>query len=98
MEVHAHVLYSLLQWTAIIFRIRLNEIKPATSQLRISDDYICITYSVQNGVQRHCSNPNPLSRTILGIGVQYTCVLWTPWDQPKVSRLLRCPDFPGQFI
>ena len=27
-----------------------------------------------------------------------TCVLWTPWDQPKVSRLSRCPDFPGQFI
>ena len=26
-----------------------------------------------------------------------TCVLWTPWDQPKVSRLSRCPDFPGQF-
>ena len=27
-----------------------------------------------------------------------TCVLWTPWDQSKVSRLSRCPDFPGQFI
>ena len=26
-----------------------------------------------------------------------TCVLWRPWDQPKVSRLSRCPDFPGQF-
>ena len=26
-----------------------------------------------------------------------TCLLWTPWDQPKVSRLSRCPDFPGQF-
>ena len=25
-----------------------------------------------------------------------TCVLWTPWDQPKVPRLSRCPDFPGQ--
>ena len=22
-----------------------------------------------------------------------TCVLRTPWDQPKVSRLSRCPDF-----
>ena len=22
-----------------------------------------------------------------------TCVLWTPWDQQKVSRLSRCPDF-----
>ena len=30
--------------------------------------------------------------------VSGTCVLWTPWDQPKVSRLSRCPDFPGQFI
>ena len=27
-----------------------------------------------------------------------TCVLWTPWDQPKVSRLSRCPDFPGQLL
>ena len=27
-----------------------------------------------------------------------TCVLWIPWDQPKVSRLSRCPDIPGQFI
>ena len=27
-----------------------------------------------------------------------TCVLWTPWDQQKVSRLSRCPDFPGHFI
>ena len=27
-----------------------------------------------------------------------TCVLWTPWDQQKVSRLSGCPDFPGQFI
>jgi len=26
-----------------------------------------------------------------------TCVLRTPWDQPKVSRLPRCPDFSGQF-
>ena len=23
-----------------------------------------------------------------------TCVLWTPRDQPKVSRLSRLPDFP----
>ena len=27
-----------------------------------------------------------------------TCVFRTPWDQPKVSWLSRCPDFPGQFI
>ena len=27
-----------------------------------------------------------------------TCVLWTPWDQPKASGLSRCPDFPDQFI
>ena len=27
-----------------------------------------------------------------------TCVLWTPWDRQKVSRLSRCPDFPGHFI
>ena len=20
------------------------------------------------------------------------CVVWTPWDHPKVSRLSRCPD------
>ena len=25
-------------------------------------------------------------------------VYWTPWDQLTVSWLLRCPDFPGQFI
>ena len=22
-----------------------------------------------------------------------TCALWTPWDQPMVSRLCRCPHF-----
>ena len=27
-----------------------------------------------------------------------TCVLWTPWDQPKVSRLSRCPDYQGVLI
>ena len=27
-----------------------------------------------------------------------TCVLWTPWDRQKVSRLSRCLDFPGHFI
>ena len=21
----------------------------------------------------------------------------TPWDQPKLLRLLKCPDFPGQL-
>ena len=26
-----------------------------------------------------------------------TCVLWTPWDRLKVSRLSRCPDFPGDL-
>ena len=26
-----------------------------------------------------------------------TCAFRTPWDQPKVSWLSRCPDFPGQF-
>ena len=36
----------------------------------------------------------------IALKLQYsgTCVLWTPWDQPKVSRLSRCPNFPGQFI
>jgi len=24
-------------------------------------------------------------------------VFRTPWDKPKVSELLRCPDFPGQL-
>ena len=27
-----------------------------------------------------------------------TCVLWIPWDQPKVSRLSRCPDFPHKNV
>ena len=27
-----------------------------------------------------------------------TCVLRTPLDRQKVSRLSRCPDFPGYFI
>ena len=42
------------------------------------------------------------SKTFIKHRVKYTysgtCVLWTPWDQPKMSRLSRCPDFPGQFI
>ena len=26
-----------------------------------------------------------------------TCLLWTPWDQPKVSRLSRCPSIVYSF-
>ena len=30
--------------------------------------------------------------------VQWIPVLWTPWDQPKVSTSSRLTDFPGHFI
>ena len=26
------------------------------------------------------------------------CALWTSWDQQKVSRIFRCPNFPSHFI
>ena len=46
--------------------------------------------------------PNKALKMVFGVRsirvYSGTCVLWTPWDQPKVSRLSRCPDFPGQFI
>ena len=30
--------------------------------------------------------------------VEPACILWTPWDQQKGVRSLRCPDFPGHFM
>ena len=40
------------------------------------------------------------TREILVYILEYsgTCVLWTPWDQPKVSRLSTRPDFPGSTV
>ena len=34
---------------------------------------------------------------IMASSYSYSETIWTCWGQPKVSRLSRCPDFPGQF-
>ena len=38
-------------------------------------------------------NVNKVKPLILTLHYSGTCALRTPWDQPKVSGLLRCPDY-----
>ena len=55
--------------------------------------YVDISLTIACAIRRNLIGKILMDRLYSG-----TCVLWTPWDQPKVSRLSRCPDFPGQFI
>ena len=56
-----------------------------------------LDYAKPTNCPSHCICSYIHSIAILLATVEPVYILWTPWDQPKVSRLSRCPDFPGQF-
>ena len=84
--------------------VAIKDVRPSfiLSQLLTDTTYnisVSATNSAGEGSYSDIITTRTLSKSMLVAYVYSgTCVIWTPWDQPKVSRLSRCPDFPGQLM